>query len=76
MQHRLSAITDPKAMKSNQHRVMLFLVGLVIISNCLTSTAAPWEKKDGMRLIAPERMARLLRKITKHKSEEGWLWRK
>jgi hypothetical protein len=50
---------------------MLFSVGLIIITSCLSSFAAPWNEKDGMRLIAPKRMVKLLKKITKHKFDQG-----
>lgn len=58
-------------MKIWQLRVLLFSVALIIIASCLSSIAAPWSGKDGMRLIVPKRMARLLKKLTK---QQGKFW--
>ena len=55
-----------------QLRVLPFSVALIIIASCLSSIAAPWSEKDGMRLTVPKRMARLLKKLTK---QQGKFWK-
>lgn len=58
-------------MKFNQTCVASFSVIVIIIANCYSSIAAPWAEGDGMRLIVPKRMAKLLKKITKHEFGQG-----